>query len=158
MICYFASLSKGVPGFFVVLAVIVLAIILTVLGVSPLLTAHEIRKNVLVLRQGWYFNMALRLENIAQAEEYDGKTYGLSIKYQRKTGRLYILAIDRRMVSIKLREAIETKVVLMKRVIREVVIDVNDPGAFIKAVNKRRADTYESLRFRDKAGRSRIRI
>ena len=153
LIGYFAYISKGVSDFIVILTLISLSIIMLVLGVSPLLTTHELHQSELVLRQGWYFRLAIPLKHIGLAEKTENRSYGMGVIYTKKLRRLCILTHDRKMVRIKLDDAMIIRVLGFRRVVQEVIVNVNEQDAFVKALGKKTEDSYESLKFRKKAAR-----
>jgi membrane protein YdbS with pleckstrin-like domain len=53
-----------------------------VLGVSPILTSHELLDDALVLRQGWYFRAVIPLSNILGADlvEFGPRKVGVSFR------------------------------------------------------------------------------
>jgi len=152
MILYFASLSAGISDFTVVITFIVFGAIILLLGVSPLLTAHEIGSNHLTIRQGWYFQAEIPLKLISHAEPAQGRNFGLGVRCIKKLRKLYVLTSDRRMVSVALSTEIFVRVLGSRKIIGEIIINVNDPAGFVAAINKRTAEGYGHMKSGQKAG------
>lgn len=153
LVVYFASISNGISNAMVALAVITIFAIVLFFGISPLLTSHEITGNFLILRQGWYFNRAIPLKYVDNADHFSGKTYGLSIKYRPHLRRLYVLTDERNKIILTMRDDVYIKIFLRRNAVREIVINVNNTKTFIDKINSIKKQLYDSLEYREKIGR-----
>ena len=151
VIGYFATLSHGISDYVVFLALVSLSAIILVMGVSPLMTAHEISESRLSLRQGWYFHIGIPLQYIGKAERIDNRNYGMGLSYTKKLRRLCVLTLDRNLVRIELNNDVIVRMLGFRRIVGEIIVNVNEPDSFVKALNRKKGDSYESLKFRRKS-------
>ncbi len=134
----FAQLFPPVPT---ALFLAFLAFATILFAVSPLWTEHWLTRSRLILRQGWYFRAILPLGEIASATAADESTpLRAPIGIHRPLGQptLYVTGSRTGLVILRLRTprrfwssfGLEA---------REIVIDVDNRDAFLKAFAERRA-------------------
>jgi|GEM_PF-2818935 len=109
---------------------------IAIVGVSPLLTYHEVLEDGIKLRYGWYFSAFVKYANIAKVEHSDAivPSYGVSIPMGYK--KLFIVASKVGLVSIKLKETQKFKGVFNRKA-DEIIISVDAPDLFIEKVNEK---------------------
>lgn len=108
---------------------------LVIVGLSPLLTRHQLTRSRIILRQGWYFRAILPFAEVETVSPWDGEPkYGLRLSLARRS--LFVVGSGRDLVSVRLREWRRFPLVLFLKA-REVVFDVDDRDAFLAAVEAR---------------------
>ena len=120
---------------FLALVGVVLAITVLVIGVSPLLTRHEIADGRIVIRQGWHSRMVVPVDQVQRVQRLD--------RIEAKEGVL-LDAFNRTLVltdskvngmRLQLRNEVRVPSAFWKKV-DVVIFDVDDPQRFIAEVSK----------------------
>lgn len=126
--------TRTPPEWLVLIAAILLAYV-TVVGMSPLLTSHQLTRSRIILRQGWYFRTVLPISDAESVGPWDGEPkYGLRLSLGSE--RLYVVGSRENLVAVRLREPRRFPQVLLLRA-KEIVFDVDDRDAFLEAVAAR---------------------
>ncbi|MEM2899538.1 MAG: hypothetical protein QXT63_01995 [Thermoplasmata archaeon] len=114
----------------------IMLLYISVMGVSPLLTCHEVLDEGIRLRYGWYFSAFVKYTNIAKVEHSDAivPSYGVSIPMGHN--KLFIVASKVGLVSIKLKESQKFKGVFNRKA-DEIIVSVDAPDLFIEKVNEK---------------------
>ena len=120
---------------FIVVMGIILAFTVLVIGVSPLLTCHEVIDGKIVIRQGWHSRMVVPMDQVKRLQRLD--------RIEAKEGVLLdafnrtLVMTDSRSNGIRLeiREAVRVPAVFWKKV-DVVIFDVTDPDRFVAEVTR----------------------
>jgi hypothetical protein len=116
--------------------IIVLEVIaLAVLGISPLLTTHELADGVLILRQGWYFRADVPIADIRSVERIDRGPARTGVFFRVLSATLFITSRRNDLIELRLRSKRPFGWALGKKADR-VVFDVEDTGAMLQALKK----------------------
>jgi membrane protein YdbS with pleckstrin-like domain len=118
---------------FIVVMGLILAFTVLVIGVSPLLTRHEVIDGKIVIRQGWHSKLVVPMDQVKRLQRLD--------RIEAKEGVLLdafnrtLVMTDSRSNGIRLemREAKRVPAVFWKKV-DVVIFDVTDPDRFIAEV------------------------
>ncbi len=138
----FLGLQTTTPSTWLGIIAAALFVYLLVIGLSPVLTRHELLRSRIILRQGWYFRCVLPFEEVLEIDAWDGEPkYGLRISVARRT--LFVVGSAAGLVYVRPRVPRRFPAVLFMTA-REIVFDVEDRDRFLKAVAERRA-SYEAL-------------
>lgn len=122
-------------GAWSVFLIVLLAVHLIVVGVSPFFTNHWVTLARLVLRQGLYFKVSIpytEIESIGMTNEV--AKYGVKSSWVRD--KLFIATSQHGLVSIRLRNPIRFLLVLGKSA-TELIVSVDEPERFVYAVQER---------------------
>lgn len=120
---------------FIVVMGLILAFTVLVIGVSPLLTRHEVIDGKIVIRQGWHSKLVVPMDQVKRLQRLD--------RIEAKEGVLLdafnrtLVMTDSRSNGIRLemREAKRVPAVFWKKV-DVVIFDVTDPDHFIAEVTR----------------------
>ena len=133
----FLSLQTVTPASWIGVVAALLVAYLLIVGLSPLLTKHQILRSRIVLRQGWYFRCIVPFGDIESAGPWDGEPkYGLRISLARRT--LYVVGSAQNLVSVRLRRPRRFAQVLFLEA-QEIVFDVEDRDRFLAAMEARKS-------------------
>ncbi len=77
------------PAWMAILASII-GVAVIIFGVSPLLTYHELTEDALVLRQGWYFQLRIPLDQITSASHLERGARKVGVSFQVIGSRLSV--------------------------------------------------------------------
>ncbi|MDW5564327.1 MAG: hypothetical protein SA339_14020 [Methanomassiliicoccus sp.] len=127
----FVLMSAGTS--YLVAIVLLETIVLVVLGISPLLTTHEVADDILVLRQGWYFRARIPLADIRSAERVESGPARTGVFFRLLHATLYVTSRRHDLIEIHLRSKRPFGFALGKRADR-VVFDVEDPDALLRTL------------------------
>jgi hypothetical protein len=113
----------------------VLAVTVLIIGVSPLITPHEVADGRVTIRQGWHSRMVIPVDQIQRIQRLD--------RIEAKEGVLLdafnrtLVMTDSKVNGIRLELKGEVRVpsVFWKRV-KVVIFDLDDPERFIAEVSK----------------------
>jgi len=131
----FLGIQTVTPGPWVALIAVLFVLHLAVVGLSPVLTNHELLRSRVILRQGWYFKAIIPLDHAESIGPWDGEAkYGLRLSLGRRT--LFVVGSGQNLVSIRLRAPRRFSQVLFLQA-REIVFDVDDRDRFLAAVEER---------------------
>jgi membrane protein YdbS with pleckstrin-like domain len=120
---------------FIVIVGVILAIAVLVIGVSPLLTRHEVVDGNIVLRQGWHYklviptNIVKRLQRLERIEAKEG----VILDAFNRT----LVMTDSKVNGIRLeiKEPLRVPAAFWKKV-DMVIFDVTDPERFVAEVTR----------------------
>jgi hypothetical protein len=116
--------------------IIVLEVIaLAVLGISPLLTTHELADGVLILRQGWYFRAEVPIADIRSVERIDRGPARTGVFFRVLSATLFVTSRRNDLIELRLRGKRSFRWALGKKADR-VVFDVEDTGVMLQALKK----------------------
>ncbi len=107
-----------------------------IVGVSPLLTYHEVLEDGIRLRYGWYFNAFVKFANISSIEHSDAlvPAYGVSIPMGHK--KIFIVTSKVGLIEMKLKEAQKFRGVFNRQA-NEIILSVDAPELFIDKVKEK---------------------
>ncbi len=111
---------------FIVVMGLILAITVLVIGVSPLLTSHEVYDGKIVIRQGWHSKLVVPLDRIEAKE-------GVLLDAFNRT--LVMTDSKANGIRLEMREAQRVPAVFWKKV-DVVIFDVTDPDRFVAEVTR----------------------
>jgi hypothetical protein len=109
------------------------ALVLIFLGISPLLTEHEILGGYLILRQGWYFRAAIPLEDIRKVERVSRGPRRVGVFFRLLTSTLYVTSRRSDLIELELKRKQKFGWALGKRADR-VVFDAEDVPRTVEAI------------------------
>lgn len=120
---------------FIVIIGLMLAVAVLVIGVSPLLTRHEVVDGKVVIRQGWHSKMVIPLDQVKRLqrlERIEAKEGVLLDAFNRT-----LVMTDSKVNGIRLeiKEAVRVPAAFWKKV-DVVIFDVKDPERFVTEVTR----------------------
>jgi membrane protein YdbS with pleckstrin-like domain len=116
-------------------AIAALAIaVFVVLGLSPLLTEHEVLDHYLVLRQGWYFRGTIPIDQITRIERLSKGPSRTGVFFRLLTSTLFVTSRRTDLIELELKSKRKFSWALGKRADR-VVFDVLDTDALIRTLH-----------------------
>lgn len=117
----------------IIVALEVLAFV--VMGISPLLTAHELCDDALVLRQGWYFRSRVPLNEISSANAVERGPARTGVFFRLTSSTLYVTSRHTDLIELRLKRKRPFGLALGKRADR-VVFDVEDTASMLRALQR----------------------
>ncbi|MFW5914730.1 MAG: hypothetical protein ACOCSO_02935, partial [Thermoplasmatota archaeon] len=117
---------------FAALIMMVSALIL-VLGISPLLTAHSLSGNELILRQGWYFRARIPLDNISSVRRLESGPRRTGVFFRVLRASMFVTTRRHDLLELELKEPQRFPWALNKRAGR-VIFDTSDNRAFLRSL------------------------
>lgn len=117
------------PGIIVVLEIAVFV----VLGVSPLMTTHELADGMLVLRQGWYFKAEVPVAEIRSAERLPRGPARTGVFFRLTSSTLFVTSRSTDLVEMRLKSKRSFGWALGKKADR-VIFDVEDTDALLRVL------------------------
>jgi len=109
------------------------AAVFVVLGVSPLLTTHELADGVLVLRQGWYFRAEVPVAEIRSAERLSRGPARTGVFFRLTSSTLFVTSRRTDLIDVHLKSRRSFGWALGKKADR-VIFDVEDTDALLRAL------------------------
>jgi hypothetical protein len=107
--------------------------VFVVLGLSPLLTEHEVMDRHLVLRQGWYFRGTIPIDQIARIARLSKGPSRTGVFFRLLTSTLFVTSRRTDLIELELKNKLKFTWALGKKADR-VVFDVLDPEALIRTL------------------------
>ncbi|MCX6650405.1 MAG: hypothetical protein NT131_01935 [Methanomassiliicoccales archaeon] len=120
---------------FILLIGVVLVIAVVVVGVSPLLTSHEVEEGKIIIRQGWHSRVVMPMEQVSSVQRMDKIEVKEGVILDAFNRTLVMTGSKKNGVRIELKNEIRVPSSFWKKV-RTVVLDVNEPERFIAAISK----------------------
>jgi len=108
-------------------------VVLVVMGVSPLLTSHEVGDGMLVLRQGWYFRAEMPLNDIMSVARVERGPTRTGVFFRLLDATLYVTSRRDDLIEVRLRSKRPFGWALGKRADR-VVFDAENASAMVQAI------------------------
>lgn len=108
-------------------------VVFATLGVSPLLTSHELAEGVLILRQGWYFRAEVPISDIRSAERLERGPARTGVFFRLLTATLFVTSRRTDLIELQLRRKRPFRWALGKKADR-VVFDVEETDAMLRAL------------------------
>jgi len=129
----FTQVALDVVSLSILLAIEALTLI--ILGVSPLITGHEIRDDVLILRQGWYFRAEIPLEQVAKVVKMERgpKRTGVFFRFRQST--IYVTTQSHDLLRLELKKKRRFGWVLGKMA-DKVVFDTTETASLMKRLRR----------------------
>ncbi len=120
---------------FIVIVGAILVVTVLVIGVSPLLTSHEVVDGNIVIRQGWHYKLVIpidRVKRLQRLERIEAKEGVLLDAFNRT-----LVMTDSKVNGIRLeiKEAVRVPAAFWKKV-DVVIFDVTDPDRFVAEVTR----------------------
>ena len=113
----------------------VLAVTLFVIGVSPLLTPHEIADGKIIIRQGWHSWMVVPVDQVVRIQRMERIDVKEGVLLDAFNKTLVLTGSKVNGIRLELKEEVRVPSAFWKRV-KVVIFDVNDPDRFIAEVGK----------------------
>lgn len=105
----------GAGAFYASIVLIIEGAMLLILGISPLLTDHSIEGGKLVLRQGWYFQAEVSLNDIKSVSRVDRGPFRTGVFYKTSSSTIYITSRRTDLIELKLNRKNTFRSVLGKK-------------------------------------------
>lgn len=109
------------------------AVVLVVMGISPLLTSHEVGDGALVLRQGWYFRAEVPVSDIRSVARIERGPARTGVFFRLLDATLYVTSRRTDLIEARLKSKRPFGWALGKRADR-VVFDAEDTSAMVQAI------------------------
>lgn len=109
--------------------------ITVVLGISPLITDHEIENGDLILRQGWYFHARIPLMDVRKVSKISRGPTRTGVYFSLRSSTLYVTTRRDDLIEVLLHGKRQFKWALGKRADR-IIFDAEDIDALIKAIEE----------------------
>jgi hypothetical protein len=120
---------------YILLAAMVVVIALTLTSAMwPVRTTHSVDGEYVILRQGLGFRLAIPLAKVSKAKRTEIGPGRAGIRLDRENGVLEVIASGPEAVRLRLNEPVVHKGAL----VREVLVDVLEPGEFIDCIRERK--------------------
>jgi len=123
------------PLLFVAVVGVVLAVAVLVIGVSPLLTPHEIVDGKILIRQGWHSHMEVPLDQVQRVQRLERIKAKEGVLLDAFNKTLVLTGTKTNGVRIELKKEVRVPSAFWKKV-KVVIFDVNDPERFITEMEK----------------------
>jgi|WetSurMetagenome_2_1015567.scaffolds.fasta_scaffold37624_4 hypothetical protein len=120
---------------FILLIGVVLAIAVVVVGVSPLLTFHEVEEGKIIIRQGWHSRVVMPIDQVSSVKRMDKIEVKEGVILDAFNRTLVMTGSKKNGVRIELKKEIRVASSFWKKV-GTVVLDVNEPERFIAVIGK----------------------
>ncbi len=129
----FIMIEADLP--YLLLIILLEAVMFTVMGISPLLTAHELVDGVLVLRQGWYFRARVPLDEIISVKRLNRGPKRTGVFFRLTGSTLHVTTRRDDLIEIELAGKRSFGWALGKRADR-IIFDAEDSGALLAALKR----------------------
>jgi membrane protein YdbS with pleckstrin-like domain len=117
----------------IIAGVLVVAVVLLVLGVSPLLTEHQILGDKIVLRQGWYFKAEIPIKNIKRIEMVERGPLRTGVFFRLFQSTLFVTSKRYDLIMLELKEKRRFGWALGKKA-DKIMFDVLKSERFLRAI------------------------
>ncbi len=134
------GVSTGYDILTVSIGLAVELLVIFLLGVTPLLTYHEIRGDKLILRQGWYFKAEIPLTRIKSVEMMEKGPIRTGVFFRILQSTLFVTSKRHDLIVLKLKEKQRFGWALGKRA-DTVIFDAMGSERFLRAVEESSAVT-----------------
>ena len=118
---------------FIVVMGLILAFTVLVIGVSPLLTRHEVKDGKIVIRQGWHSKLVVPMDQVKRLQRLDRIEVKEGVLLDAFNRTLVMTDSRSNGIRLEMREAKRVPAVFWKKV-DVVIFDVTDPDRFIAEV------------------------
>jgi membrane protein YdbS with pleckstrin-like domain len=119
------------------MAIVIMGFVfLTVLGISPWFTDHELEDEALLLRQGWYFRARIPLSDIRAIERVPRGPSRTGVYFRLSSPTLYVTTRRKDLAEIVLREKHPFIWALGKKADR-IVFDAEELDALVRSIEAR---------------------
>jgi hypothetical protein len=123
----------GAEAAYLAIIMVLEVAILAVMGISPLLTSHEVGDGTLVLRQGWYFRAEVPIKDIRIVARIDRGPARTGVFFKLLDATLYVTSRRDDLIEARLRSKRTFGWALGKRADR-VVFDAENALAMVQAI------------------------
>lgn len=124
------------PDLIIPLLILALGFAITVLmGISPLITDHEIENDDLMLRQGWYFHARIPLMEVKKVSKIPRGPTRTGVYFSLRSSTLYVTTRRDDLIEVLLHGKRQFKWALGKRADR-IIFDAEDTDTLIKAIEE----------------------
>ncbi len=120
---------------FIVVMGLILAITVLVIGVSPLLTSHEVYDGKIVIRQGWHSKLVVPMDQVKRLQRLDRIEAKEGVLLDAFNRTLVMTDSKANGIRLEMREAKRVPAVFWKKV-DVVIFDVTDPDRFVAEVTR----------------------
>lgn len=120
---------------FIVVMGLILAFTVLVIGVSPLLTRHEVKDGKIVIRQGWHSKLVVPMDQVKRLQRLDRIEVKEGVLLDAFNRTLVMTDSRSNGIRLEMREAKRVPAVFWKKV-DVVIFDVTDPDRFIAEVTR----------------------
>jgi hypothetical protein len=108
--------------------------IFVIVGISPMLTRHEVHDTYIVLRQGWYYRNHIDLSDIKSMNHLQDGPFSIGIHFI-GNGTIYVNGRTKDLILMELNETRHHNG--KRRRMRRVLFDTIDNEAFIRSIGRR---------------------
>lgn len=122
---------------YIAIVLVLEGVMFAVLGVSPLMTTHELADGVLVLRQGWYFRAEVPISKIRSAERLDRGPARTGVFFRLLSATLYVTSRRTDLIELRLGARKPFGWALGKKADR-IVFDVVETDSMLRALEDAR--------------------
>lgn len=123
------------PLMFVAIVGVVLAVAVLVIGVSPLLTPHEIVNGKIFIRQGWHSHMDVSMDQVQRVQRLEEIKVKEGVILDAFNKTLVLTGSKTNGMRIDLKNEVRVPSAFWKKV-KVVIFDVNDQTRFIAEIEK----------------------
>ena len=123
----------GAEAVYIAAIIVLEVIVLIIMGISPLLTSHEVGDGMLILRQGWYFRAEVPLKDIKSVSRIERGPARTGVFFRLLDTSLYITSRRDDLIEVRLRSKRPFGWALGKRADR-VVFDAENASAKVRAI------------------------
>jgi membrane protein YdbS with pleckstrin-like domain len=120
---------------FILLVGTVLAFAVIVVGISPLLTSHNVEEDRIVIRQGWHSRITVPKDQVKSVQRMDRIEIKEGVILDAFNRTLVMTGSKKNGVRIELKNEIRVPSTFWKKV-GTVILDVNEPERFMAAIDK----------------------
>jgi len=120
---------------FVVVMGGLLVLTVLVIGVSPLLTPHEVVDGQIVIRQGWHSKLAIPLDQVKRLQRLDRIEAKEGVLLDAFNRTLVMTDSKSNGIRLEIKEAVRVPAAFWKKV-DVVIFDVTDPDRFVAEVTR----------------------
>jgi membrane protein YdbS with pleckstrin-like domain len=113
----------------------ILGITVLVIGVSPLLTHHEVNDGKIVIRQGWHSKLVIPMDQVKRLQRLDRNEAKEGVLLDAFNRTLVMTDSKANGIRLEIKEAVRVPAVFWKKV-DVVIFDVSDPDRFVAEVTK----------------------
>ena len=111
------------------------AIALVIVGVSPLLTSHEISDGKIIVRQGWHSHLAVPVKQVKRVQRLESIEAKEGVLFDAFSGTLVLTDSRSKGIRLELRDEMRVPTALWKKV-KVVIFDVDDPDRFVAELER----------------------
>lgn len=120
---------------FVIVMGLLLALTVLVIGVSPLLTKHEVVDGKIVIRQGWHSKLVIPMDQVKRLQHLDRIEAKEGVLLDAFNRTLVMTDSKSKGIRLEMNKAVRVPAAFWKKV-DVVIFDVTDPDRFVAEVTR----------------------